>query len=118
MATNPYASKGGMAGALSMRKKPAAAAGGGGGMFKSVANKLKPPAPTMPVAPKLPTAPRMPKAPVGIGVGGTPPGIAKIGAKPGAGMGAPKLPGVSAPVRGIKPAPTARAPRMGRRGGY
>jgi hypothetical protein len=74
----------------------------------------KPPmSPKPPVAAKPPKAPRMPSTPgVGIGVGGTPPGIAKLGAKPGS--SAPKMPGVSTPpVSGIS-APRTRAPRMGR----
>jgi hypothetical protein len=88
--------------------------------FKAIASAVKarkaaaaPAAPKPPVAAKPPKAPRMPSTPgVGIGVGGTPPGIAKLGAKPGS--SAPKMPGVSTPpVSGIS-APRTRAPRMGR----
>lgn len=119
MAFNPIAGGAKAAGlkALAGRaKKPATP---GGGAFSSIAQKIKPPTSAKPpMAPKPPAAakpakPRMPSTPgLGIGVGGTPPGIAKLGAKPGS--SAPKMPGVSTPpVSGIS-APRTRAPRMGR----
>ena len=81
----------------------------------------KPPAMTKPpAAPKAPRMPGVAEPPVGIGVGGTPPGIAKLGAKPGAGMGAPKLPGATPPGGGLmlgKPVGGGMKPPGGKAGG-